>query len=178
MCSRFCFHHLIKYNNLSKGSYMNQYGEQKFDKAWSKELTLVAKHGWMLSGMCPCDVAAFSASADSLVGSRKVLGGHDLLHLYIVAFLKLPHAVEAWTEAWTRGRARWELDAPVVTEGGPAETSGPKYAVEFASCACRLAEALSGVEARWEHEQLTTGRQHILLGPLAFFQEYGHVGIL
>ena len=94
---------------------MNQYGEQKFDKAWSKELTLVAEHGWMLSGMCPCDLVAFSANADSLVGSRKELGGHDLLHLYIVAFLKLPHAVEAW-RPWTRR----EPGTPVVTEGGPA----------------------------------------------------------
>ena len=162
--------HLNTYNNLSEGSYMNQYGEQKFDKAWSKELTLVAKHGWMLSGMCPCDVAAFSASADSLVGPRKELGGHDLLHLYIVVFLELPHAVEAWRP--------WEPGAPVVTEGGPAETSGPRDAVEFASCACRLAEALSGVEARWEHEQLTVGHQNLLLGAACVFQGYGHVGIL
>ena len=125
----------------------------------------MAKHGWMLSGMCPCGVAAFSASADSLVGSRKELGGHDLLHLYIVAFLKLPHAVEAW-----RPWARRETGAPVVTEGGPAETSGPKSAIEFASCACRLAEALSGVEARWEHEQLATGQQHILFGAACVFQ--------
>ena len=131
---------------------MNQYGEQQFDKAWSKELALVAKHGWMLSGMCPCDLAAFSAGVDSLVGSRKELGCHDLLHLYIAAFLKLPHAVAAW-RPWTRQGP----GAPVVAEGGPADTSSPKSAVEFASCACRLAEALSGVQACGEHEQLTVG---------------------
>ena len=51
---------------------MNQYGEQKFEKAWSKELALVAKHGWMLAGMCPCDLVAFCASADSLLGSSEV----------------------------------------------------------------------------------------------------------
>ena len=138
---------------------MNQYGEQQFGKAWSKELALVAKHGWMLSGMCPCGVAAFSASADSLVGSRKELGGHDLLHLYIVAFLKLPHAVEAW-RPWMR-----EPGTPVVTEGGRA----PKSAADFAWCSCKLAEALDGVKAVWEYEQLQTGQ----LGPHAFFKRMG-----
>ena len=69
-----------------------------------------------------------------------------------------------------------EPGMPVVIEGGPAEISGPKSVVEFASCAYRWTEALSGVEAHWEHEQLTTGQQNILLGRMRF-QEYGHVGI-
>ena len=165
--SRFCAKHFRTYENLSKGSYMNQYGEQKFDKAWSRELTMVAKHGWMLSGMCPCDVEAFSASADWLVGTRTTLSGRDLLHFYIAAFLKLPHAVEAW-RPWMR-----EPGVSVVTEGRPAETSSPETAAEFASCSYKLAGALCGVQACWEHEQLSTGQQNLLLGPHAFFKMMG-----
>ena len=146
---------------------MNQYGEKKFDKAWSRELTMVAKHGWMLSGMCPCDVEAFSASADWLVGTRTTLSGRDLLHFYITAFLKLPHAVEAW-RPWMR-----EPGVSVVTEGRPAETSSPETAAEFASCSYKLAGALCGVQACWEHEQLSTGQQNLLLGPHAFFKMMG-----
>jgi hypothetical protein len=149
---------------------MNQYGEHKFDKAWSRELTMVAKNGWLLSGMCPSDISAFSASADWLVGSRTALSGHDLLHFYIAGFLKLPHAVEAWMSCMREPRRfRWRPRR----DGGPAEISSPKSAAEFASCSCELAAALSGVQAHWEHDQLSTGQQNINLGPHAFFRRMG-----
>jgi len=155
--------HLRKYEKLPKGFYMNQYGEHKFDKRWSRELTMVTNNACRLSGRNPSDRKQFFRAADSLVGSRTALSGHDLLHLYAAAHLKLPHAVEAWMQ-WLR-----EPGSPVVLEGGPAETRGPRTAAEFCNCCCELAAALNGFEATWEHEELSTGQQTVLLGPWAFF---------
>lgn len=147
---------------------MNQYGEHKLGKTWSRELALVAKNCWLLSGMKPGDVAAILASADRLVGSRTALRGRDLLHLRIAAWLKLPHGVEAWMP-WMR-----EPGTPVVTEGGPAEIRGPKSAADFVRCACELAAALSGVVANWEYDQLLGKSPPIFhYGPRAFFQKLG-----
>ena len=149
--TRFCMAHIAHFQSIGKNSYLNQYGEHKFDKAWTSELALVAKHGWMLSQMCPMDAVAFFAAANKLVGSRTTLFGFDLLHLFIIGFLKLPHAVEAWIP-WMH-----EPDTQL------------RSAADFATASCRLAEALSGNAAQWEHEQISTGSQNVILGPHTFF---------
>ena len=144
---------------------MNAHGEHKIEKEWPNELILVAKHGWTLSKMSPSDMVTFDGAAEGMVGTRTTLNSRDLLHLYIAAFIKLPHAVEAW-------RPSMRIPGPpVMPEGGPRR-SGPDTADEFATAAFELAVAINGVQAVWEHEQLSTGRQNIILGPQTFFRMF------
>ena len=142
---------------------MNQYGahtfsdSEYFDTCWSQELKMVAKHGWMLSRMCPSDIVAFCNSADSLVGSRMVLHGHDMLQFYIAGFLRLPYAVDQWRT--------------FIEEIPTAGTY--KSAAWLSTSSLQLALSLQKdsffEQAQWEHEQLSMPEQQYI-GPVAFFK--------
>ena len=57
---------------------------------------MVALHGWMLARMSPCDLDAFLEGATATVGTCTRLTGSMLLHLWAMAFFKLPECVTQW----------------------------------------------------------------------------------
>ena len=84
-----------------------------------------------------------------------VLDGIAMLHLYIVAFLKMPHAIQAWLPCMcAKGEDR------LISADGFAEASFGLY------------KKLSGVDASWEYEQIQSKKQNLLLGPYAFLKNF------
>ena len=159
-----CLMHGRERNASNKQTcYMNQRGLQMFDPRWSPQLRLVAIHSWMLRDMTPCDLNAFFAGADELVGCATKVDGRDLLNLYSIAALKLPSAIATWLPL--------AVGSPIVSDGGPAAVPPQKLlmtATDFADASVKMASIVSSIDATWEVQQLQTGSQNLLLGPSKF----------
>ena len=132
---------------------------------WRWELRMVALHGWMLARMSPCDLVAFLAGAGRVVrdcaSARVCLCGMDLVHLWAIAFLKWPKCVDIW--------------ASVVAAGTPGVSAGTPISLStwYATQAVELARQCDLEEMTWMHEQISTGNQNVLFGPVVWLAKLG-----
>jgi hypothetical protein len=137
----------------------------KLPKQWPWALRVVAKHGWVLSTPCfnPADLVAFEKAAPQIVDlSKAALTGDDLQQLVSLAFLKWPWAIDRWVQ---------------LSEGLVASTTGSSDLVASAyhRHSLELATSLDGADEAWFHEQVSTGRQPMLLGALAWLRATGAI---
>ena len=122
---------------------------------WGWELNVIAKHGCYLQHMAPCDIEAFIAAANKLIPPGVPVTGHGLLQLWVAAFIKLPKPVQAWVQGLL---------------GQQASSRQPLTAAGYSAAVQALAQNM-GKGDGWADDQLTTGRQHLLLGPITFFKK-------
>ena len=122
---------------------------------------MVALHGWMLARMSPCDLDAFLEGATATVGTCNRLTGSMLLHLWAMAFFKLPECVTQWASVVSDAAGR-----PGVSAG-----SLDVRAEFFASKSVELACHCDMDDMPWMHEQISVGLQNVLFGPVVWLDK-------
>ena len=160
----YCAPHMQEQSNIKKSEYMNKWSVWTMKPAWPWELKMVAMHGWMLARMCPCDLEAFLGSASVIVGKGNRLSGVTLVHLWSIAFLKWPKCVKQWASAVTCAGP----GQPGVSAGSP-----DVQAEYYAAKSVELASHCDMDDMQWMHEQISTGQQPVLFGPIIWLGKLG-----
>jgi len=148
-CCRWCAEHDAELSKKNIRVMQEAIGRDEhvfeFPTSWDWELRIVARHGWVLMEMSPCDYTAYRRFAPTLVDvAASEVTGVDLLHLWSIAYLKWPPAVEFWA-----GRVR---------------QSARRLAAFYHEQSVALARHLHDKRFAWMHQQISAGRQPHLLG--------------
>ncbi len=127
-----------------------------FPAAWPWALRVVARHGWALREMCPCDLRAFLDAAPVVVDvGAAELSGFDLASLFNIAYLKWPPAIAHWAERTGR-----QIEA----------RKDPAFLHEQS---LELARHLNQKDYSWMHRQISTNRMVVVMGAQQWLRRLG-----
>ena len=139
----FCSGHQAK-----KGEYTSPTGICPLPKKWSTwELRTTAERATLLRDLEPCDVTEFYKFALPLLASLEgtMLRGHDLLHLWAVAYMKWPIAIDAWKS---------HFSSPGVTAGLSSSALAHATTKSYVDGCSKVANAIAGVDLPYMHEMI------------------------